>query len=136
MWLLNIWNICTNDYIGVEIFKYSKLFKYLQCINYKNKSRNECLNIFVTRKYNKYFYKWIYSFRNIWIFKYIQIFVLHWAEGQSPSQELEVASLSRQYLLEAFKEQIKKVHNGILTKGYRETAIWVPWIEPYGNILG
>ena len=70
VWPQNLTNICMNEYICLESFKYFNIFEYLKCKHSKN-WKNECLIIFVALKFIEYFEKWIYSLRNILIFKNI-----------------------------------------------------------------
>ena len=51
-WPENLANIFMNEYIHLEVFKYSNKLKYFICRNSTN-STNECLNIFVALKSNK-----------------------------------------------------------------------------------
>ena len=73
-------NMCTDAYTCLKIFECLNLFKYLLTKS-SNSWTNECLNIIVPLKSNEHFSKWTYSSKNIWMFKYSQIFVTHWSSS-------------------------------------------------------
>ena len=54
-WYQNPTNICLNEYICVEKFKYSNILEYLQHRSSKTYTK-ECMNLFVALNSYKHFY--------------------------------------------------------------------------------